>query len=122
MKNFKLVSTNKIFFLAITMITIFIIACNKNNIYQSQIDSSINTIALREDSIFKSLVYDITNYNEVVANAQADSIMNQEVFENNFNNAVKNNDPGSKKLIANTMGFLNEQDFWDIRNKMANKL
>ena len=104
------------------MITIFIIACNKNNIYQSQIDSSINTIALREDSIFKSLVYDITNYNEVVANAQADSIMNQEVFENNFNNAVKNNDPGSKKLIANTMGFLNEQDFWDIRNKMANKL
>jgi len=122
MKNLKLLGASKLFFLSIAMIVIFIIACNKSNIYQSQIDASINIIALKDDSIFKSFVNDITNYNEVVANAPSDSIMNQKEFENNFNNAVKNNDPGSKKLIANTMGFLNEQDFWDMRNKMANKL
>jgi hypothetical protein len=122
MKNLKLLGAGKLFFLSITMMAIFIIACNKSNMYQNQIQPSINTISLSEDSVFKSFVSEITHYNEIISNASEDTIMNQEDFELNFKNAVKNNDASSKKLIANTMGFSNEQDFWDLRNKIANKI
>ena len=122
MKNLKLLGASKLFFRSIAMMAIFIIACNKSNMYQNQMQPSINTISLSEDSVFKSFVSEITHYNEIISNASEDTIMNQEDFELNFINAVKNNDASSKKLIANTMGFSNEQDFWDIRNKIANKL
>ena len=122
MKNLKLPGGSKLFFLSITMMAFFIIACNKTSMYQSQLTPSTNTIALNEDSIFKSFVSDIKVYNEVISNAPSDSIMNEEDFESNFNNAVKNNNAGSKKLIANTLGFSNDEDFWEIRNKMVNKI
>ena len=112
---------SELFFLSIAMIAIFIISCNKKNIYKNQIQPSINTISLSEDSVFKSFVSEITQYNEIISNASEDTIMNQENFELNFKNAVNNND-SSKKLIANIMGFSNEQNFWDMRNKIANKL
>ena len=112
---------SELFFLSIAMIAIFIISCNKINIYKNQIQPSINTISLSEDSVFKSFVSEITQYNEIISNASEDTIMNQENFELNFKNAVNNND-SSKKLIANIMGFSNEQNFWDMRNKIANKL
>jgi len=44
MKNLKLLGADKLFFLSITMMAIFIIACNKSNMYQNQIQPSINTI------------------------------------------------------------------------------
>lgn len=112
---------SELFFHSIAMIAIFIISCNKINIYKNQIQPSINTISLSEDSVFKSFVSEITQYNEIISNASEDTIMNQENFELNFKNAVNNND-SSKKLIANIMGFSNEQNFWDMRNKIANKL
>jgi hypothetical protein len=116
-----LFGASELFFLSIAMIAIFIISCNKKNIYKNQIQPSINTISLSEDSVFKSFVSEITQYNEIISNASEDTIMNQENFELNFKNAVNNND-SSKKLIANIMGFSNEQNFWDMRNKIANKL
>jgi len=117
-----LFGASELFFLSIAMIAIFIISCNKKNIYKNQIQPSINTISLSEDSVFKSFVSEITQYNEIISNASEDTIMNQENFELNFKNAVNNNDASSKKLIANIMGFSNEQNFWDMRNKIANKL
>ena len=122
MKICKLAKVSKILFLSIAFIAIVIIACNKSSMYQSQTQPSTNTIALSEDSVFISLVFDIKDYNNVLSNNSGETIMDQKDFEFNFNNAVKNNDPGSKKLIANTMGYSNEEDFWNLRNKMVNKI
>jgi len=122
MKFFKLAEASKILFLSIAFIAIVIIACNKSSMYQSQTQHSTNTIALSEDSVFISLVFDIKDYNHVLSNTSGETIMDQKDFEFNFNNAVKNNNPGSKKLIANTMGYSNDEDFWNLRNKMVNKI
>ena len=122
MKNLNLPRSIKASYLSILLTGVFLSACNKSSLYQNQLSPSTNTIALSEDSIFKSLVFDLRDYNEVVANTKADTIMNQQDFEINFNNAVKNNDAGSRKIIANTMGFSNDIEFWETRNKMINKI
>ena len=122
MKNLNLPRSIKVSYLSILIIGVFLSACNKSSLYPNEPQSSTNAIALSEDSIFKSLVIDLRDYNEVVSNAHADTIMNQHDFEINFNNAVQKNDLNARKLIANTMGFGNENEFWKIRDDMTSKI